>query len=73
MSTLRLHCEVYPEAAIAGAASAFEDHATMTVTREGNHWVVNFGPLDDVDGELISNEFANMALGMAIDAGGPAR
>ncbi|MCC6848757.1 MAG: hypothetical protein IT294_09665 [Deltaproteobacteria bacterium] len=60
--TLRLHRTLYPEAAIAEAATTFEGLASFAIRTDGEHYVVDVSAIArDVGGDVVA-EFCNFAL-----------
>ncbi len=61
-ATLRLHRDLYAEAAIRDAVDTFAGFADFAVAREGDHFVVELTEIDaDADGDVAA-ELANFAL-----------
>jgi hypothetical protein len=61
-ATVRLHRELYAEAAIAEAAATFADFARFALRGDGDYCVVELTDIDrDIEGDVVA-EFCNFAL-----------
>ena len=63
--TLKLHRELYPDAAVQEAVAAFGDLAAVTVTERAPYHVLAVTPAPDVDPDQVVRELANYALSRA--------
>ncbi len=64
---IRFHKGLYPKKAVDEAVEAFQEAATMKVSRQGEHWALSIEPGDpDVSEDELIGEFQNYVLGLAI-------
>ncbi len=67
MRTLRLHGELYSEAAIQQALLAYQDFAHLELRSEEPYVLVDIEATADVPAERLEDELANYALALTIE------
>lgn|GEM_PF-953455 len=67
---LRLHSELYVNAAIEEAIGLYRNHAEITRTEEGPYTMLSITSPRPARAEKVAKELANYALGLTIQARG---